>query len=141
MKCIRQLFLRYCEALFSLLQLLCQHHVTCLVKGFDVNLRQKLVQLTLHQAVCSKEGDRLATRLISSLLEYYTGPNDKVTVDDISARLRKGWLGYYKGTNHKLYLAVEFLEQAAVTSNTKEKENLAREAFNLSNKVPKPADL
>ena len=141
MKCIRQLFLRYAEALFSSLQLLCQHHVTRLVQGFDVNLRQELVQLTLHQPVCSKEGDRLATRLISSLMGYYIGPNDKVTVDDISARLREGWLGYYKGTDHKLYLAVEFLEKAAVTSNTEEKENLAREAFDLSNKVPEPADL
>ena len=141
MKRIRQLFLRYVEALFSLLQLLPQHHVTRLVQGFDVNLQQKLVQLTLHQPDCSEEGDRLATRLISSLMEYYTGPNNKVTVDDISARLREGWLGYYKGTDHKLYLAVEFLEKAAVTSNTEEKENLAREAFDLLNKVPEPADL
>ena len=140
MKCIRQLFLRYAEALFSSLQLLCQHHVTRLVQGFDVNLRQELVQLTLHP-VCSEEGDRLATRLISSLMGYYTGPNDKVTVDDISARLREGWLGYYKGTDHKLYLAVEFLERAVVTSDTEEKENLARGAFNLLNKVPEPVDL
>uniref|UniRef100_F6I1I5 Uncharacterized protein n=1 Tax=Vitis vinifera TaxID=29760 RepID=F6I1I5_VITVI len=72
---------------------------------------------------------------------YYTGPNDKVTVDDISARLQEGWLGYYKGTDHKLYLAVEFLERAVVTSDTEEKENLARGAFNLLNKVPEPVDL
>ena len=74
-------------------------------------------------------------------MEYYTGPNDKVIVDDIGARLREGWLGYYKGTDHKLYLTVEFLEKAVVTSNTEENENLAREAFDLLNKVPEPADL
>lgn len=68
MECIRQLLLRSAEALF-LLQLLCQHHVTRLVQGFDVNLCQELVQLTFHQLVCSEEGDRLATRLISSLME------------------------------------------------------------------------
>ena len=50
-------------------------------------------------------------------------------------------LGYYKGTDHKLYLAVEFLERAVVTSDIEEKENLAREAFNLLNKVPEPVDL
>ena len=68
MECIRQLLLRSAEALF-LLQQLCQHHVTRLVQGFDVNLRQELVQLTFHQLVCSEEGDQLATRLISSLME------------------------------------------------------------------------
>lgn len=68
MECIRQLLLRSAEALF-LLQLLCQHHVTHLVQGFDITLRQELVQLTFHQLVCSEEGDRLATRLISSLME------------------------------------------------------------------------
>jgi nuclear pore complex protein Nup155 len=40
-----------------------------LVQGFDANLRQALVQLTFHQLVCSEEGDRLATRLISALME------------------------------------------------------------------------
>lgn len=68
MECIRQLLLRSSEALF-LLQLLSQHHVTRLVQGFDANLRQALVQLTFHQFVCSEEGDRLATRLISALME------------------------------------------------------------------------
>ena len=68
MECIRQLLLRSAEALF-LLQLLCQNHVTRLIQSFDVNLRQELVQLTFHQLVCSEEGDRLATRLISSLME------------------------------------------------------------------------
>lgn len=68
MECIRQLLLRSGEALF-LLQLLSQHHVTRLVQGFDANLQQALVQLTFHQLVCSEEGDRLATRLISALME------------------------------------------------------------------------
>lgn len=68
MECIRQLLLRSAEALF-LLQLLSQHHVTRLVQGFDANLWQELVQLTFCQLVYSEEGDRLATRLISSLME------------------------------------------------------------------------
>ena len=68
MECIRQLLLRSAEALF-LLQLVSQHHVTRLVQGFDANLRQALVKLTFHQLVCSEEGDRLATRLISALME------------------------------------------------------------------------
>lgn len=68
MECIRQLLLRSGEALF-LLQLLSQHHVTRLIQGFDANLQQALVQLTFHQLVCSDEGDRLATRLISALME------------------------------------------------------------------------
>ena len=68
MECIRQLLLRSAEALF-LLQLLSQHHVTRLVQGFDANSQQELVQLTFHQLVCSEEGDRIATRLISALME------------------------------------------------------------------------
>lgn len=68
MECIRQLLLRSSEALF-LLQLLSQHHVTRLVESFDANLRQALLQMTFHQLVCSEEGDRLATRLISALME------------------------------------------------------------------------
>lgn len=68
MECIRQLLLRSGEALF-LLQLLSQHHVTRLIQGFDANLQQALVQLTFHQLVCSEEGDCLATRLISALME------------------------------------------------------------------------
>lgn len=68
MECIRQLLLRSGEALF-LLQLLSQHHVTRLIQGFDANLQQALVQLTFHQLVCSEDGDRLATRLISALME------------------------------------------------------------------------
>lgn len=68
MECIRQLLLRCGEALF-LLQLLSQHLVTRLIQSFDANTRQAVVQLTFHQLVCSEEGDRLATRLISALME------------------------------------------------------------------------
>lgn len=68
MECIRQLLLRSSEALF-LLQLISQHHVTRLVQTFDANLQQALLQLTFHQLVCSEEGDCLATRFISSLME------------------------------------------------------------------------
>lgn len=68
MECTRQLLLRCGEALF-LLQLLSQHHVTRLVQGFDENIKQALVRLTFHQLVCSEEGDRLATRLVSALME------------------------------------------------------------------------
>ncbi|KAG2701550.1 hypothetical protein I3760_06G050800 [Carya illinoinensis] len=140
MECIRQLLLRSGEALF-LLQLLSQHHVTRLVQGFDANLRQALVQLTFHQLVCSEEGDRLATMLISALMEYYTGPDGRGTVDDISAKLREGCPSYYKEPDYKFFLAVECLERAAVSPDAEEKENLAREAFDYLSKVPESADL
>lgn len=68
MECIRQLLLRCGEALF-LLQLLAQHHVTRLIQNFDANIKQALVQLTFRQLVCSEEGDRLSTRLVSALME------------------------------------------------------------------------
>lgn len=68
MECIRQLLLRSSEALF-LLQLISQHHVTRVVQDFDASMQQALAQLTFHQLVCSEEGDRLATRFISSLME------------------------------------------------------------------------
>ncbi|XP_044489198.1 nuclear pore complex protein NUP155 [Mangifera indica] len=139
MECIRQLLLRSAEALF-LLQLLSQHHVTRLVQGFDANLQQQLVQLTFCQLVCSEEGDRLATRLISTLMEYYTGPDGRGTVDEISARLREGCPSYFKESDYKFFLAVECLERAATTSDS-EKENLAREAFNFLSKIPESADL
>ncbi|XP_057963326.1 nuclear pore complex protein NUP155 [Malania oleifera] len=140
MECIRQLLLRSSEALF-LLQLLSQHHVTRLVQGFDANLRQALVHLTFHQLVCSEEGDQLATRFISSLMEYYTGPDGRGTVTDISGKLREGCPSYYKESDYKFYLAVEYLERAAVTPDTDERESLAREAFNVLSKVPESADL
>ncbi|KDP38115.1 hypothetical protein JCGZ_04758 [Jatropha curcas] len=140
MECIRQLLLRSGEALF-LLQLLSQHHLARLVQGFDANLMQAVVQLTFHQIVCSEEGDRIATMLISALMEYYTGPDGRGTVDDISARLREGCPSYFKESDYKFFLAVECLERAAVTSDPVEKENLAREAFNFLSKVPESADL
>lgn len=68
MECIRQLLLRCGEALF-LLQLLSQHLLARLIQNFDANTRQAVVQLTFHQLVCSEDGDRLATRLISALME------------------------------------------------------------------------
>lgn len=68
MECIRQLLLRSAEALF-LLQLLSQHHLTRLVQGLDDSFRQAIAQLTFHQLVCSEEGDNLATRLISALMQ------------------------------------------------------------------------
>ncbi|PSR91038.1 Nuclear pore complex protein [Actinidia chinensis var. chinensis] len=140
MECIRQLLLRCAEALF-LLQLLSQHHVTRLVQNFDANMCRALVQLTFHQLICSEEGDQLATRLISALMEYYTGPDGRGTVDDISGRLRDGCPSYFKESDYKFYLAVECLERATVTSDAEERENLAREAFNYLNKVPESADL
>ncbi|KAK4423387.1 Nuclear pore complex protein [Sesamum alatum] len=140
MECIRQLLLRCGEALF-LLQLLSQHLVARLIQSFDANTRQAMVQLTFHQLVCSEEGDRLATRLISALMEYYTGPDGRGTVDDISNRLRDGCPSYYKESDYKFYVAVEYLERAAATSDTEERENLAREAFNNLSKIPESADL
>lgn len=73
--------------------------------------------------------------------QYYTGPDGRGTVDDISGKLREGCPSYYKESDHKFYLAVECLERAAVTADTEEKENLAREAFNFLSKIPESADL
>lgn len=70
MECVRQLLLRCGEALF-LLQLLSRHHVTRLLQAFDLNTKQALIQLTFRQLVCSEEGDRLATRLVSALMEVF----------------------------------------------------------------------
>ncbi|XP_050231791.1 nuclear pore complex protein NUP155 isoform X2 [Mercurialis annua] len=140
MECIRQLLLRSGEALF-LLQLLSQHHIARLVQGFDANILQTLVQLTFHQLVCSEDGDRVATMLISALMEYYTGPDGRGTVDDISGRLREGCPSYFKESDYKFFLAVECLERATLTPDPVEKENLAKEAFNALSKVPESADL
>lgn len=68
MECLRRLLRRSGEALF-LLQFICHHNVTRLVQGLDNNCRQKLVQLTFNQLVCSEEGDKLAIQLISALME------------------------------------------------------------------------
>ncbi|CAN8293422.1 unnamed protein product [Cochlearia groenlandica] len=140
MECIRQLLLRSAEALF-LLQLLSQHHIARLVQGLDANLKQALVQLTFHQLVCSEEGDQIATRLISAVMEYYTGTDGRGTVDDISGRLREGCPSYFKESDYKFFLAVERLERAASTSDVEEKENVAKEAFSFLSKVPGSADL
>lgn len=76
-----------------------------------------------------------------SFLQYYTDPDGRGTVDDISGRLREGCPSYFKESDYKFFLAVECLERAAVTSDSEEKENLAREAFNFLSKVPESADL
>lgn len=68
MECVRQLLFRCGETLF-LLQLLSRHHITRLLQALDLNTKQALVQLTFRQLVCSEEGDRLATRLVSALME------------------------------------------------------------------------
>lgn len=75
------------------------------------------------------------------MLQYYTGPDGRGTVDDISRRLREGCPSYYKESVYKFFLAVEALERAAVTVDAEEKENLAREALNSLSKVPESADL
>lgn len=139
-ECLRQLLLRSSEALF-LLQLLSQHHVTRLIQGFDADLRRALTQMTFHQLVCSEDGAMLSTRLVSALMEYYTGRDGRGTVDDISGRLREGCPSYYKESDYKFYLAVECLERAAVSSDAEERETLAREAFNFLSQVPESADL
>ncbi|KAI3696315.1 hypothetical protein L1987_79327 [Smallanthus sonchifolius] len=118
MECVRQLLLRCGEALF-LLQLLSRHHVTRLIQSFDSNTKQALAQLTFHQLVCSEDGDRLATSLVSALMEYYTGPDGRGTVDDINGRLR----------------------EAAAATNNDERETLARDAFSKLTGVPESADL
>lgn len=73
--------------------------------------------------------------------QYYTGPDGRGTVDDISARLQEGCPSYYKESDYKFYIAVEFLERAATANDAEERENLAREAFNGLSKVPEFADL
>ncbi|XP_042458197.1 nuclear pore complex protein NUP155-like isoform X2 [Zingiber officinale] len=140
MECLRRLLRRSREALF-LLQILCQHNVARLVQGLDNNARQKLIQLTFNQMVCSEEGEQLANRLITSLMEYYIGPDGKGTVDEISENLREGCPSYYKESNYHYFLAVEYLEKAFVTMNALEKESLARDAFKLLIKCPESLDL
>ncbi|KAJ0677749.1 putative nucleoporin, nucleoporin, nucleoporin, subdomain 1 [Helianthus annuus] len=150
MECVRQLLLRCGEALF-LLQLLSRHHVTRLVQSFDSNTKQSLLQLTFHQLVCSEDGDRLATRLVSALMEVLKSesrllsttscPDGRGTVDDISGRLREGCRSFYKESDYKFYLAVECLERAAAATNNDDRETLAREAFSKLSGVPESADL
>lgn len=140
MECLRRLLRRSCEALF-LLQLISHHHVTRLVQGLDSSLRQRLLQLTFNQLVCSEEGDQLAMQLISRLMEYYIGPDGRGTVDEISTKLREGCPSYFNESDYKYFLAVECLERASATVNAGERENLARDAFNHLTKIPETADL
>nr|CAD1822424.1 unnamed protein product [Ananas comosus var. bracteatus] len=140
MECLRRLLRRSSEALF-LLQLISHHNVTRLVQALDNTSCQKLVQLTFHQLVCSEEGDQLAMRLISALMEYYIGPDGRGTVDEISAKLRDGCPSYFNESDYKYYLAVECLERASITSSTDERETLARDAFNLLTRIPESAEL
>ncbi|KAM3230038.1 hypothetical protein ACQJBY_060687 [Aegilops geniculata] len=139
-ECLRRLLRRSGEALV-LLQLICQHNVARLVQTLGNDLRKKLVQLTFHQLVCSEDGDQLAMRLISSLMEYYIGPEGKGTVEDISTKLREGCPSYFNESDYKYYSAVESLEKASMTNNQDERDILAREAFNLLTKIPDSADL
>lgn len=74
-------------------------------------------------------------------LQYYTGPDGRGTVDDISGRLRDRCPSYFKEADYRFYLAVECLERAAASSDTEDGQNLAREAFNYLSKVPESADL
>ncbi|MQL71052.1 hypothetical protein Taro_003366, partial [Colocasia esculenta] len=140
MECLRRLLRRSSEALF-LLQVLSQHHITRLIQTLDANLRQKLVQLTFHQLASSEEGDQIAMRLISGLMEYYIGPDGRGTVDEISGKLRNGCPSYFNESDYKYFLAVECLEKASASVRAEEKENLARDAFNLLTKIPESADL
>lgn len=55
--------------------------------------------------------------------------------------MRDGCPSYYKESDYKFFLAVEALERAAMTIDAKDKENLAREAFNSLSKVPESVDL
>ncbi|KAL5218790.1 hypothetical protein ABZP36_019474 [Zizania latifolia] len=139
-ECLRRLLRRSGEALF-LLQLVCQHNIARLVQTLGNDLRKKLVQLTFHQLVCSEDGDQLAMRLISALMEYYIGPEGRGTVDEVSTKLREGCPSYFNESDYKYYLAVECLEKASMTDNQDEKDILARDAFNLLTKIPDSADL
>ncbi|XP_066397154.1 nuclear pore complex protein NUP155-like isoform X2 [Miscanthus floridulus] len=140
MECLRRLLRRSGEALF-LLQLICQHNVARLAQTLGNDLCKKLVQLTFHQLVCSEDGDQLAMRLISALMEYYIGPEGRGTVEEISTKLREGCPSYFNESDYKYYLAVECLERASMTNNPDERDILARDAFNLLTKIPDSADL
>ncbi len=91
----------------------------------------------MFSVVCQKACD-----LICHLnLQYHVAPNGRGTVDDISMKLREGCPSYYNESDYKFYQAVECLERAASTSDSEERERLAREALELLNKVPETADL
>jgi nuclear pore complex protein Nup155 len=74
MECLRRLLRRSGEALF-LLQLMCQHNVARLAQTLGDDLRKKSVNLTFHKLVCSEDGDQLAMRLISALMEVTLSPS------------------------------------------------------------------
>ncbi|KAK9748427.1 hypothetical protein RND81_02G056700 [Saponaria officinalis] len=129
------------EALF-LLQFLSKHDLTRLFQSFDIYLGYKLLYLSFANLIYSEKGQMLITRLISTLLEFYTGcDNGKATVDDIIAELSKGCPSYFKEKTYKFYLAMDYLERAAKSSDIAEKENLAAEAFNYLKQVQISADL
>ncbi|CAM6093107.1 unnamed protein product [Calypogeia fissa] len=140
MECIRRLLRRSGEAL-RLLQLLQHHHVSRLAQSLGAPIRQQLSKLTLHQLVCSPEGEQIATRLVAGLMEYYVTPDGRGTVDDISIKLREGCPSYYNESDYMFYQAVECLERAAAVPDLAERENLASEALDLLGRVPETADL
>ncbi len=84
---------------------------------------------------------RPMTLFVTLNLQYHVAPNGRGTVDDISMKLREGCPSYYNESDYKFYQAVECLERAASTSDSEERERLAREALELLNKVPETADL
>lgn len=140
MECIRRLLRRSGEAL-RLLQLLQQHHVARLAHSLDQSQRRQLAQLTFHQLVCSGDGEQIATRLVAALMKYYVAPDGRGTVDDVSRKLRDGCPSYYNESDYQFYQAVESLERAASTSDSEERDRLARDALDLLSRVPETADL
>eukprot|EP00252_Welwitschia_mirabilis_P023299 TRINITY_DN6559_c0_g2_i1.p1 TRINITY_DN6559_c0_g2~~TRINITY_DN6559_c0_g2_i1.p1 ORF type:complete len:880 (+),score=196.36 TRINITY_DN6559_c0_g2_i1:194-2641(+) len=140
MECIRRLLRRSGEALW-LLQLLSQHHVARLAQSLDDTLRHKLAQLTFHQLVCSEEGDQIAAKLLAALVQYYIGPDGRGTVDDISVKLREGCPSYYNDSDYKFFQAVELLERASASTNSEQRERLAKEALSLLLAVSESVDL
>lgn len=76
-----------------------------------------------------------------SALQYYVAPDGRGTVDDISIKLREGCPSYYNESDYKFYQAVECLERAAGTSDSDDRDRLARDALELLGRVPETADL
>ncbi|KAJ4820016.1 Nuclear pore complex protein Nup155 [Rhynchospora pubera] len=140
MECLRRLLRRSSEALY-LLQLVSQHNITRLVQQLDPASRQKLIQLTFHQLVCSDEGDRTASKLISNLMEYYVGPERSSSLDDISTKLREGCPSYFNQAEHNFFMAVDKLERASLTNRPDERQKLAKDAFEVVKIIPDSVDL
>ncbi|WOL20105.1 nuclear pore complex protein [Canna indica] len=139
-ECLRRLLRRSGEALF-LLKFISEYHLSHLVQGLDVNLCQKLLKMTFHQLVCSEEGESLALQLISALMECYIASADSHMLDEVSARLQEGCPSYYDEFDYKYFQALERLERAATNVNSEEREDLARDAYNLLIKNPDFIDL